>query len=178
MKVGIYFASTTGNTQQVAEMIQESYGDDAEEPKDIDDAKPDELKSCDTIIVGAPTWNTGADTERSGTGWDEFIYGPLADLDLSGKPVAVFGLGDAVGYSDYFCDALEEIHDAFEKSGAKMIGYTGTDHVEFEESKSVRDGKFLGMAVDMVNGDTDEIEELISNWCNQIKEESKVAATA
>ena len=31
-------------------------------------------------------------------------------LDLSGKPVAVYGLGDSVGYGDYYCDAMEEIY--------------------------------------------------------------------
>ena len=31
-------------------------------------------------------------------------------LDLSGKPVAVFGLGDSVSYGEYFCDAMEEVY--------------------------------------------------------------------
>lgn len=33
-----------------------------------------------------------------------------AGLDLSGKPVAVFGLGDSVSYGEYFCDAMEEVY--------------------------------------------------------------------
>jgi flavodoxin I len=28
-------------------------------------------------VVGTPTWHTGADTERSGTGWDEIYYGEM-----------------------------------------------------------------------------------------------------
>ena len=36
------------------------------------------LQSC-TLQVGAPTWNTGADSERSGTGWDDVLK------DISGK---------------------------------------------------------------------------------------------
>ena len=31
-------------------------------------------------------------------------------LDLNGKPVAVFGLGDSVSYGEYFCDAMEEVY--------------------------------------------------------------------
>lgn len=178
MKVGIFFSSTTGNTTAAAEMIYQAYGEDAEKPKEIEDAKPDEITSCDTIIVGAPTWNTDAEDERSGTGMDDFIYQNLPDLDLSGKPVAVFGLGDAVGYGDNFCDALEEIHDAFEKANCKMVGYTDPDYIDYDESKSVRNGKFLGLALDLVNGDSEEVAGLVSKWCNQIKEESKVAATA
>lgn len=38
----------------------------------------------------------GADTERSGTSWDEFLYNDLPSLDLKGKKVAIFGLGDQV----------------------------------------------------------------------------------
>ena len=33
-----------------------------------------------------------------------------AGLDLNGKPVAVFGLGDSVSYGEYFCDAMEEVY--------------------------------------------------------------------
>ena len=33
-----------------------------------------------------------------------------AGLDLSDKPVAVFGLGDSVSYGEYFCDAMEEVY--------------------------------------------------------------------
>ena len=36
------------------------------------------LQNC-TLQVGAPTWNTGADSERSGTGWDDVLN------DISGK---------------------------------------------------------------------------------------------
>ena len=37
------------------------------------------------------------------------MYGH-AGLDLNGKPVAVFGLGDSVSYGEYFCDAMEEVY--------------------------------------------------------------------
>jgi hypothetical protein len=31
----------------------------------------------DSLVVGTPTWNTGADMERSGTGWDEIYYSEM-----------------------------------------------------------------------------------------------------
>ncbi len=37
------------------------------------------LASYDGLIVGAPTWNTGADSERSGTSWDD-VLGNIAGL--------------------------------------------------------------------------------------------------
>ena len=141
------------------------------------------------IIVGAPTWHTGADTERSGTAWDEcaplplpwplppppplcsapalhagrvglphrwlsirssqphpsrFIYGDLAGLDLKGKKVAIFGLGDQGGYGDNFCDAMDELMTCFKGSGADIVGSWSTDGYDHMESKSVDGAKFVG----------------------------------
>merc|ERR1739848_898281 len=82
--------------------------DAVEGPNDIADVTGD-IAGYDGIICGAPTWHTGADTERSGTEWDSFIYGDLTSMDLAGKKVAIFGLGDQSGYSDNFCDAMDEL---------------------------------------------------------------------
>ena len=42
-------------------------------PQDIADVDLSSLASYDGLIVGAPTWNTGADSERSGTSWDDVL---------------------------------------------------------------------------------------------------------
>ena len=34
---------------------------------DIADVSGDDIMACDSLIIGAPTWHTGADSERSGT---------------------------------------------------------------------------------------------------------------
>ena len=69
---------------QVAGYIKDVCGDAVEGPNDIGDVSGD-IAGYDGLIVGAPTWNTNADSERSGTEWDEFLYGDLTGLDLSGK---------------------------------------------------------------------------------------------
>ena len=48
-------------------------GDASTDPLEIADADLSSLGGYDGLIVGAPTWNTGADTERSGTGWDNLL---------------------------------------------------------------------------------------------------------
>ena len=106
---------------------------------DIGDVDVETIKECDSLIIGAPTWHTGADSERSGTAWDEFLYGDLTALDLSGKKVAVFGMGDQAGYADNFCDAMDELASCFEKQGATIVGAWPTSGYEHEESKSVRE---------------------------------------
>ena len=69
-KVGIWYSSSTGNTDTVAGYIAKAAGVD--DYNDIGDAKNEEMESADALIVGAPTWHTGADKERSGTSWDDW----------------------------------------------------------------------------------------------------------
>merc|ERR1712151_1199435 len=111
----------------------DALGDAVEGPNDIADVSG-EFADYDGLICGAPTWHTGADSERSGTAWDEFLYGDLASMDLKGKKVAVFGLGDQAGYGDNFCDAMEELAECFKKSGADIIGSWSTDGYDHMES--------------------------------------------
>lgn len=112
-KVGVFFGTSTGSTQEVADLISEEFGADvASEPIEIDGIAGSvaaEFGKCDSLIVGTPTWNTGADTERSGTGWDEIYYGEMEGLDIAGKKVAVFGLGDSVSYGENYADGAGEV---------------------------------------------------------------------
>jgi flavodoxin I len=139
---------------------------------DISDVSADDIMACDSLIVGAPTWHTGADSERSGTAWDEFLYGDLEGLDLSGKKVAVFGMGDQSGYGDNYCEAMDELATCFEKQGATIVGHWSSDGYDHTASKSLRDGgsKFVGCAFDEDN-QPELSEERAKNWVAQIKGE-------
>merc|ERR1740127_108050 len=112
-------SATPGNTETVAGYVAAKTGLEAQCIDDLDGAA---VAGFDGLIVGSPTWHTGADTERSGTAWDEFIYGDLTSLDLKGKKVAIFGLGDSSGYADNFCDAMDELAECFKKQGAEIVG--------------------------------------------------------
>jgi flavodoxin I len=164
--VGLFFGTQTGKTEDVAGTIASETGTEA---KDIADASASDLAGFDGLIVGAPTWNTGADEQRSGTGWDDYLE-EIRGMDLGGKPVAVFGVGDSAGYGDNFCDAIEELHSTFEAAGAKMLGYVSADGYQHSESKSVADGKFLGLPLDQDNED-DMTEARVKSWVAQIKGE-------
>ncbi|WIA39197.1 hypothetical protein OEZ86_005322 [Tetradesmus obliquus] len=70
-------------------------------------------KQFDGFIVGAPTYNTNATCQRTGTAWDDLLYsGALQELQLEGKPFAVFGCGDAVCFKNNFADAVGEVSTA------------------------------------------------------------------
>ena len=125
---------------------------------------------CAGLIVGAPTWHTDADTERSGTTWDDWLYSTLPDLDLSGKKVAVFGVGDQQSYNDYYCDAAGELYDLFEAKGCTMVGMTSTDGYDHSASKAEKDGKFVGLMCDEDN-QYDMSEDRAKAWVEQLKSE-------
>ena len=54
-------------------ILLQELGESSTDPLEIADADLSSLNGYDGLIVGAPTWNTGADTERSGTGWDNLL---------------------------------------------------------------------------------------------------------
>merc|ERR1711879_1000537 len=164
--VGLFWGTQSGKTEEVAGMIAQEAGLEA---KDISEMSAGDLAGYDGLIVGTPTWNTGADEQRSGTAWDDLLE-EIRGTDLCGKPVAVFGTGDSVSYGDNFCDAIEELHSTFAAAGAKMLGYVDSTGYEHSESKSDQDGKFLGMPCDQDNED-DQSGDRVKAWVAQLKGE-------
>eukprot|EP00555_Chaetoceros_dichaeta_P003125 CAMPEP_0198248408 /NCGR_PEP_ID=MMETSP1447-20131203/161_1 /TAXON_ID=420782 /ORGANISM="Chaetoceros dichaeta, Strain CCMP1751" /LENGTH=189 /DNA_ID=CAMNT_0043932773 /DNA_START=132 /DNA_END=698 /DNA_ORIENTATION=- len=158
---GVYYSTSTGNTETIAGYIAEAAGSgDAEE---IGDASDDAITGADYLIVGAPTWHTDAEDQRSGTTWDEWLYETLPNLDLDGKKVAIFGCGDQESYADYYCDAAGELYDQFTAKGAKIYGMTSTDGYNHAGSKAEVDGKFVGLMCDEDN-QYDESEPRAKAW--------------
>jgi len=172
--VGIFYGTSTGSTEDVADQIKEAFGDDdAAGPFDIDALEgsvKENFEKYDAVVCGTPTWNTGADTERSGTGWDEIYYTSMPELNIQGKHVAVFGCGDQSSYAENFADATGELHDVFQNLGAKAFGYTSQEGYEHEDSKSIRGDKFCGLLCDAVNQD-ELTGERVQKWVTQLKTE-------
>lgn len=164
--IGVFFGTSTGSTEEAADLISAEFGEAASEPIDIDEVQgsvASEFAKFDSLVVGTPTWNTGADTERSGTGWDEIYYSEMEALKIAGKKVAVFGLGDSISYGENFADATGELHDVFDSLGCKMIGYTSTEGYQHQDSKSIRGDSFCGLLLDAVN-EEELSEDRVKNW--------------
>ncbi len=169
MTVGIYFATTTGKTEDIAERLHGMISN-ANTPKDLADVNDvSEFSDLDGIICGIPTWNTGADIERSGTAWDSLLD-DIGGLNLKGKKVAIFGLGDSSTYTENFCDAMEELHSHFVKAGASMVGYVSKSDYTFEESKSVIGESFCGLPLDE-DSESDMTDDRLAKWAIQLKAE-------
>lgn len=166
-KIGIFYGSTSGVTQELAERIHELVGEDTADlvsmEEDFDDYN-DFLK-YDYLLLGCSTWGAGEVQNY----WRE----PLFELDIdkpdfSGKTVAIFGPGDCTGHGKHFVGALGLIYDQFKALGANVVGAVSTEGYSFEKSTSIRDGKFVGLPLDEVN-ESEKTEERIANWLEQLK---------
>jgi len=120
--------------------------------------------------LGTPTWHTGADTERSGTGWDEIYYGEMQKLNIAGKKVAVFGLGDSISYGENYADGSGELHDVFQNLGCNMMGYTSQEGYQHKKSKAIRGESFCGLLLDAVN-EEELTEDRVKNWVAKLLDE-------
>ena len=94
----------------------------------------------------------------------------LTSLELQDKKVAIFGLGDQVNYPDNFVDGIGLLADAFQTAGAQLVGFTSAEGYSFNHSQALKDGKLLGLALDIEN-QPEQTEKRIHDWVDQLKKE-------
>ncbi len=164
-KIGLFYAAKADKTTWVAEQIQKAFGKDKIETVAIEEAWQNDFDAYDNFILGASTWFDG----ELPTYWDELLP-ELRTLDLKGKKVAIFGLGDQVRYPENFVDGMGLLAQVFEGGGATLVGFTPSEGYTFERSKALRGDQWCGLVVDMEN-QSDQAEGKINAWCEQIKKE-------
>ena len=167
-KIGLFYGSTSGVTEELAEKIQESIGEDICDLRSMEDDFDDvnDLLEYDYLLIGCSTWGAG----ELQNDWRE----PLFDMeiekpDFSGKTMALFGPGDCEGHGKHFVGALGLLYDQFKSFGATIVGEVPTDGYTFEKSTAIRDGKFVGLPLDEVN-ESDKTDERIESWLELLKE--------
>lgn len=154
-RIGIFFGSNTGNTRRIAKAIKKRF-DDATmaEALNVNKTTPEQFASYDFLILGTPTLGEGAmpglDADCQNESWAEFLP-RIADLDFSGKTIALYGLGDQEKYGDNFVDALGELHEFMTSRGARVVGAWPTDGYDFIASKAEVGGEFVGLVLDQDN---------------------------
>ncbi|MEA3331143.1 MAG: flavodoxin [Campylobacterota bacterium] len=161
-KIGLFYASSTGNTEDAAKTIAANITGIEVVLHDVSDCLDDAMQEYDFIIIGASTWGEGELQDD----WEEFLPN-ISNTDFSDKRVALFGLGDQEEYCDNYLDAMGTLYDAVVEQGATVVGSWSTDGYDHEESTAVRDGEFVGLALDEDNQD-DLTNERIIKWIEQI----------
>ena len=104
-KVGIFYGSTTGATEGVAETIAARLGVASEDIRNVGTTKVDEVDKYDVLLLGSSTWGIGELQDD----WNDFLD-KLKAKNLSGKTVAIFGCGDSASFGGSFCDAIGIIY--------------------------------------------------------------------
>ena len=168
----IIFGSTTCYTEMAAEKIQASLhaisGEQTTVPLfDIKEYPLSIAEQYDFIIFGISTWDFGELQEDWESQWDD-----IKKIDLNGKTIALFGLGDQLGYAEWFQDALGMLHDEIILQDVTMLGYWPNQGYDFIASKALTadNSHFVGLSLDDEN-QYDESEARIKAWCAQILQE-------
>ncbi|RUO77147.1 flavodoxin FldB [Idiomarina seosinensis] len=167
LKIGLFYGSTTCYTEIAAEKIQQAIGEDIVSIYDIKDTPLAEAEKFDILIFGISTWDFGELQEDWESQWDDIV-----PLELDGKVVALYGMGDQEGYTDWFQDALGMLHDAIADKNCKRIGFWPNQGYEFAASKALTEDQqqFVGLSLDE-DSQYDLSDERIEQWTTQILEE-------
>lgn len=167
MKIALFYGSTTGNTEEIAEQIQRIFGSERVALFDVAEEPLSHADNYQQIIMGIPTWDYGEVQSEWEDVWDE-----LDQLDLSGKQVALFGLGDQIGYGEWFLDAMGLLHEKVVARGAQPVGYWPVQGYEFTASKALTPAgdQFVGLGVDE-DSQHELTEERVQGWCQQLQRE-------
>lgn len=160
-KVGLFYGSDGGTTQEVAQKIASMLGEC--DVFDVSQCSVDDVNNFENLILATPTYGSG-DLQDD---WDDFLS-KLNEGMFAGKNVALVGLGDQDIYSDTFCGGLSYLYQKASKQG-KIVGQTSTDGYTFDDSEAVVDGKFVGLVIDEVNQE-DMTEQRIKAWVEVLKD--------
>lgn len=164
-KIGIFYGSTTGNTEEVANKIAQALGVASGDIHNVGNSAPSEVAPYDVLILGSSTWGSGELQDD----WYDFLSG-LSVLDLSGKKIGLFGCGDDT-MSDTFCGAVGILYERLQKTGAEFIGEGyGTKGYDYSETPADIDGKIVGLLIDNVNH-SDITDERVKEWTDIVKKE-------
>ena len=116
--IGIYYGSSTGNTEAAANDIAAALGVDAANIHNVSDTDASTVADYDTLLLGSSTWGAG-DLQDD---WYDFLDN-LKGQDLAGKKVG-------------------------QDTGATFVGAYEPEGYQVTDSELNRDGKFLGLALD------------------------------
>lgn len=142
----IIYASLTGNTEEIADILAESLEDNGVEVdvKECTSATASDFQDYDICVVATYTYGTDGDLP------DEIVdlYEELEEEDLSGKIYGALGSGDT--FYDKFCQSVLDFDQQFAKAGATKgaENVLGDLNAEEEDVKNIEEfAKSLSQAL-------------------------------
>jgi flavodoxin I len=169
--IGLFYGSDSGSTESVAGKIEALLGKEQVQTHDVGHAEVTELEEYQYLILGIPTYDEG----ELQSDWGVFLEDILA-VNFANKKVALFGLGDQLGYGEWYLDAMGILHDKLVALGATIVGHWPSEGYEYEASKAIAaDGQhFVGLALDE-DTQAELTDERLERWTQQIKQEFGIA---
>lgn len=120
MNILLVYATNSGGTAAAAQMIADALTAKGHTVtvKEAKDAKTDDLINAGFVILGSPSWDYNDMEGQPLPEMAEFID-RCKDIQLEGKPFAVFGLGDS-SYT-YFCGAVTYLEAFVKRTKGRLV---------------------------------------------------------
>jgi flavodoxin I len=163
-KIGIFYGSSTGQTELVAEKLLQLLGENYAELINVDIATAKDLEKYPYLVFGTPTWGVGEMQDDM-----EDFADILEHSDLKNKKVALFGLGDQDTYPDSFADGVGMLYNKI-KDKANVVGQWSGNGYLFHESEAFVGNHFVGLILDQENQSA-KTNERLEKWVEILKKE-------
>lgn len=163
--IALIYWPSGGSVERCAKIFEEKSGNI--DLFKLEDITPEKVSSYDTYIFGGST--VGADhwsNDDSANSWASF-FANIGNYNLNGKKASIYGLGNQLIYPDQFVDGMAYIKKNLVNEGMTVSGAWSTEGYDFEESQSIEDDKFIGLALDE-DAQPELTEERIVAWLKEI----------
>lgn len=161
-KLGVFYGTTSGITAGIVDEIEFYLRGEEYDVCNVADGISN-IEDYKNLILVSPTYGVG----ELQTDWEN-VYSELLNKNLKGKKVAIVGVGNQLAFGESYVGAMRKLYDAVIKCNGEVIGFTSTEGYRYEETESVIDNKFVGLALDESNQDN-ETPDRIKAWIDTIK---------
>lgn len=165
-KIGIFYGSSTGQTEMVAEKLHQLLGEEISDLVNVDSASQQDLEKYPYLILGTPTWGVGEMQDD----WEDFAE-IVERANLEGKKTALFGLGNQDTYPDHFADGVGMLYHRI-KDKTNVVGKWPKAGYHFNESEALMGHHFVGLIIDQEN-QADKTGERLAKWVEMLRKEFK-----
>lgn len=168
-QLGIFFAPSGGSVHKIARLLKQKLTEYQPDLFVLSDITPLQLLDYHNLIFVCSTLGRNTWEMEQKDPWSSFIPQMLR-IRLEGRKVAIVGLGDHVSYPNHFVDGMDILAHTVEEIGGQLIGATETRDYVFNDSRALKDGKFIGLPLDE-DYESDKTEERINAWLEKINKQ-------
>lgn len=165
--LGIFYAPSGGSVHKVARLIKQRLSVLHPDVFVISDITPLTMLDYQNLILVCSTLGRNTWEMEQKDPWSSFIPKMLR-IRLNGRRVAIAGLGDHVSYPNNFVDGMGILGNTIEEIGGQLVGFTETRDYVFNDSRALRDGKFIGLPLDE-DYEAEKTENRLSQWLTQLR---------